>query len=479
MRCFGASSSRKGVTLVELVLATGLAAVMMAALAAAFRAVHEGWRIGDRRSEVLQNGRVAIAEMTRVLRQLRRGSSVSGPADTSGYIEFYDKDGALMRFGRNVGSGYLEYGPPGGLSALAGPVSVLRFTCYDINGNQLSAPVDANQVRSVAVDLTVTDAEARANPIAFSSKVFVRTDITGLVINEIMYHPSDPDKTYEWIELYNAAGSVDLAGWRLTSLDNQGAPDALEGDDWFGSGATVVPAGGYAVITDTDTNIYHELLADPSFETRQMSGWNYSNGWTRVRDGDTQDGTGKAARVGAGWVYQDATLPGTAVSAFFSSWEKSPAPSGTRLVITVRNTSNGVLGTLYDGPMHNAWTRHTADLTPYIGGTRRIYFETGSTGTYWLDNASVAWSYVDKDAVRLRVGDNNVGGQLRNSSDTITLARGGQVVDAVTYQGSWGGYGNNKSLERVSCFGGSSAPSNWAEGPTNGTPGRVNGASAP
>ncbi len=464
-----------------MLLVVVIVAVLLAALVPCLRAVHQGWQVNDRRSEVLQNARVGMDAMTRALRQMRLVNSVSGPADASGHIEFYDQDNALMRFELNNGTGYLDYGAPASLSALAGPVSTLTFTCYDAAGNQLSPPVDVERVRSVTADLTVTDAEAQANAITLSTKVFLRTDISIRVINEIMYNPTDPDGTHEWVELYNQGPPVDLAGWTLTSADNQADPDTLEGDDRFGTGATTLPTGGYAVITDNDSGIYREVIDDSGFESGDLKKWESSGGWSAVNDGDAHGGNWKAARDGTGWIYQQQRLPNDAVSALLSCWEKtpSPVPGDTRLIITIRDKRGAVLGTLYDGPMHGSWTRHTVDLTAYIGDKRRIHFETGSTGTCWIDDVSMTWSYVDKDALRLRVADNDIGGELRNDGDTITLSADGQVQDTVTYQDGWGGDGNNKTIERVSPSGDSTDPANWAEGPRHGTPGRMNQASQP
>ena len=470
-----------GVTLPELLLVVAIVAVLMAGLAPGLRALHRGWQVNDRRSEVLQNARVGMEEMTRILRQMRQVTSVSGPADTSGYLEFRDRGDTFMRFERDSQSGYLKCGPPDSLSLLAGPASALTFTCYDTAGDQLPEPVDGSQVRSMAVDLTVTDAEAQANPVTLSSKVFMRKDVSTVTINEIMYNPSGPDAGHEWIELYNVGPSADLADWALVSTTNWDDPDTLYGDDRFGSGSTVLPTGGYAVIVGKDTEVYEEVLVNRGFEAAQMSAWNPSSNWNRVTDGDAHEGNWKLARDGAGSIYQERTLPATAVSAFFSCWEKTPSPDpgSTRLIITIRNTADQVLATLYDGPMHSAWTRHFADLTPYIGGTRRIYFETGSVGTYWIDDVSMSWSYADKDAVRLRVDDGDLGGALKDNSDAIVLISGAQVVDGVTYDDSWGGDGNDKTLERISPTGDPTDAANWAEGPENGTPGRINQASQP
>jgi len=468
---------------VELLLVVVLVAVLMAALSPAIRTVQTGWKAGERRMEVLQNARVAFDEEISVLRQMKRVSAVSGPAETDGFIEFYDKDGNLMRFDLDSQSSFLHYGSVGALSALAGPVSALVFSCYDSSGALLADPVACGRIRSLALELTVIDSEGRVAPVSLSGRVFLRRDAAGAVINEIMYNPpGNQDKKLEWIELYNAgADAVDLAGWSLVSNANVTDPDTIEGDDRFGSGSTVLPAGGYAVVTADPSDVNVELLDDGGFEKNiKVTGWEYSSGWGRVKDGDNQEGTGKGARSGSGWLYQDLTLPGGAESAFFSCWEKTPSsvPGALRLVITLRDEDDTVLSTIYDGPMHGSWTRHTADLTPFLGLVDgMIRFETIGSGTYWLDDASLSWSYVPADALRLRVDDADLGGQLDNYEDMAAFMNAGVLIDMTEYENAWGGYGNGRTIERISAAGDSMDPANWDEGPANGTPGRLNEAS--
>jgi hypothetical protein len=202
--------------------------------------------------------------------------------------------------------------------------------------------------------------------------------------------------------------------------------------------------------------------------------------WTRINDGDAHDGNRKLGRTNAGTVYQSVAIPAGAVSAWFYCWEKTPsAPASTRLVITVCNTAGVVLDTLYDGPMGAAWTRHAADLTAHVGNTRWIYFQNMNATTCWIDDISVTWSYVSNSAVRLCVNDTTLAGRLRNTTDTVTLLSGNTIVDAVTYQSAWGGNNNDRTLERIRTLEDSMAPANWAEGPLNGTAGRINQAYLP
>src|SRR5436190_19309609 len=71
---------------------------------------------------------------------------------------------------------------------------------------------------------------------ALAAPAISRADV---LINEIMYHPSDESTTEEYVELYNpGAGAVDLSGWKFTS-----------GVQFTFPNGPSIPAGGYLVAT--------------------------------------------------------------------------------------------------------------------------------------------------------------------------------------------------------------------------------------
>ena len=154
------------------------------------------------------------------------------------------------------------------------------------------------------------------------------------------------------------------------------------------------------------------------------------------------------------------------------------APVGqTQMTVTIRNLSDQVLATGYNGQMSSGWTRHTMDLAAYAGQSVRVHFSTNKTtgaGALLLDDVFVASSYVDLDAIRLSSGDNQIGNGLTDSGDTVTVTDGSATIDSVTYDDSWGGDGDGTSLERIDPQGLSNDVDNWQSGPQNGTPGSAN-----
>ncbi len=78
-------------------------------------------------------------------------------------------------------------------------------------------------------------------------------DTSAMVINELMYHPADPET--EFIELYNSSNApIDISDWCFT-----------EGvDGCFGAGTPPVPAGGYVTVTKDLTGYANDYPGAPT-----------------------------------------------------------------------------------------------------------------------------------------------------------------------------------------------------------------------
>ena len=119
-----------------------------------------------------------------------------------------------------------------------------------LNGNfrlkAESAAIDAGLDWSVVVDLDGIPRPFGAFPDLGAFEFQSAPTAGDLVINEVMANPLDESRG-EFIELYNpTSGALEAAG---LTLDDGDATDTLVG---YNGGATLVPAGGYAVILDRD-----------------------------------------------------------------------------------------------------------------------------------------------------------------------------------------------------------------------------------
>lgn len=464
---------RSAFTLVEVILVTGTIALVAGVLVGLVSNSYEDWKLGSDRSALLQDGRAAIEQMVRILRQAQGFSDVSPSTSQVGYITFTDVDGDVKEFRLDVDNSELKYGEPDDLSALAGPVSSLVFTCYDINGNALTGDVPPGSIQSAHIETTIADGQ---NSFTLSGRVFCPTDFKCVVINEIMYHPSGSGNNApkEWVELHNTSDAgIDVDGWTIGN-------DSLTAHSQFGDGSTTIPAGGYAIVTAETTTVFEELTTGGDFESKQ----NFQNNWTSDNWNRTKwnahNGSykGESSVSGSASLYTDITVPSGYNSCLFVFWEMTTASvDQTQITATIRNPSDQVLATGYSGQMNSDWTCHTMDIIAYAGQSIRIHLSTNKSvpnDALLLDDIFVASSYVDLDAIRLSSGDNQIGNGLADNGDTVAITDGSTTIDSVTYDDSWGGDGDGTSLARIDPQGSSNDEDNWASGPQNGTPGSAN-----
>ena len=77
-----------------------------------------------------------------------------------------------------------------------------------------------------------------------------------------MYIPVENDHYNEWIELFNPTSSpIDVNNWTLYDGNEE---DIIIGDLDHGDGTTIIPAGGYAIITDHGTKVYENFTVSES-----------------------------------------------------------------------------------------------------------------------------------------------------------------------------------------------------------------------
>lgn len=191
--CRGHRVSSRALTLVEMAVALAMMAIVFAAILPLFKQIRDGWDSKQRAAETLQNGRILIDHLNHNLSKAVRITAVSDSSETNGYIGFEDNDAETIRYDVNSTSNYVEFGYIGDLDDLAGPVSKLQFTCYDVC--DLDTPItDVNSIRFIKVDTTVTDSTGLGKNINLTANFYLRTNsAAGTDANLIMGTPFEYD----------------------------------------------------------------------------------------------------------------------------------------------------------------------------------------------------------------------------------------------------------------------------------------------
>lgn len=176
---------RSAFTLVEMILAIGIVSVIGLAITGMVYASYQSWELSSRRSDVLQNGQAAMEQMIRILRQAKELelTAISDPCDSAGFLTFTAVDDTTKEFRLNTSTSELEYGEPGSLSALTGPMNSLSFMCYDLWGDLLENPLDpcdprdVGNIRSIIIQAEFASEEYPSLTFSLSGRVFIPTDL--------------------------------------------------------------------------------------------------------------------------------------------------------------------------------------------------------------------------------------------------------------------------------------------------------------
>ncbi len=169
--------ARPAVTLIEMTVAVAIMVVVFSTVVPVIRGIRNTWNTRQANADLVQNGRVLIEHLRAQLVKAKKVTAVSGAAVTNGHIEFRASDGTTYRYDRSSTTGYVEFGPVGSLVDLAGPVSTLKFACYDIE--DLSTPItDGEKIRLVKIETTLVNSGSMAQSRTWTTSVELRCNIT-------------------------------------------------------------------------------------------------------------------------------------------------------------------------------------------------------------------------------------------------------------------------------------------------------------
>ncbi|MCP4610180.1 MAG: prepilin-type N-terminal cleavage/methylation domain-containing protein [Planctomycetes bacterium] len=242
--------SSRAMTLVEMLIAMAIMAIIFAALVPQFRLINNSWDSKVGASETLQNGRVLIDHINRNLSKASRITAVSDSSEINGYIEFIDNDANNVRYDVNSISDYAQFGLIGSPSDLAGPVSQLQFTCYD--SNDFTTPItDVNSIRFVIVQTTVTNSAMLDQDMTFTAQAYIRTNALPAPLGDILIL-DEP-----WFR-YDTSQGMEPALWQIDQIHYLYA--------YYGPSDN-----GWAVVLTVDTDTW-DVSKEVAFEYDEKNG---------------------------------------------------------------------------------------------------------------------------------------------------------------------------------------------------------------
>ncbi len=185
--------------------------LIMAVFAPQLKTINDSWASKQANAELLQNARVLVDQINRSISSADKIIDVSDSTETNGYIEFKDNTGTTYRMDI-AANNYIEFGPVGSLSDLAGPVSQLKITCYSKDDFTTPTTV-ANDIRFIKTEVIFPN-PGPGQDRTFMTSTYLRTNASS--------------KVGMW-KLDDASGltAVDSSG-----NDNHGTLTNMAGDEW-------------------------------------------------------------------------------------------------------------------------------------------------------------------------------------------------------------------------------------------------------
>jgi prepilin-type N-terminal cleavage/methylation domain-containing protein len=225
---------QKGLTLIEMVVSMAIIVIVFSALLPQFRVMFRGLDLRQASAETLGNSRVFTDHLERLLAQAVNITAVSLAADNNGYIEFTGSDGNAYRY--DYSNNYIRFGLTGQQQIMAGPVSNLRFVCYDISDLNTPTTVPAS-IDYIQVDTVFTDSTGYNQSETVSANVLLARTSASSSSTRLQLHlgldeatgliAGDSSGNGLSGQLHFASGNPWCAGVTGNALDFNGTTDAV------------------------------------------------------------------------------------------------------------------------------------------------------------------------------------------------------------------------------------------------------------
>jgi Tfp pilus assembly protein PilW len=147
------NSMRRGLSLLELVIATSMLALVMTTVSVVMRTGRQAWEAHTADYERIEAGHATLRHLVRRIRQARGVDAVTAPTDASGQLALRLPDGTVEVWDHDDATSNVNYGVTTPDQLLANNIAGLRFTSYAANGTTTTMVPD--EIRALHLEVTV------------------------------------------------------------------------------------------------------------------------------------------------------------------------------------------------------------------------------------------------------------------------------------------------------------------------------------
>jgi type II secretory pathway pseudopilin PulG len=160
-------------TLLELVIATSMLAMVMAAISVVMRTGRQAWEAHEADYERVEAAQATLRHIVRRARQTIQVANVSPDTEDSGFLFLRMPDDSIEVWDHDDSTNTVNYGVTAANSLLANHVTGLRFTGYEADGTTVTVVPD--QIRAMQIEVTVQMPVEAGGTRQFRSWVWIRS----------------------------------------------------------------------------------------------------------------------------------------------------------------------------------------------------------------------------------------------------------------------------------------------------------------
>jgi type II secretory pathway pseudopilin PulG len=148
-----ANQNRRGASLLELVIASSMLAIVMTAVGVVMRTGRLAWEAHEADYERVEAAHATLRHIVRRARQSVEVAAITPSTDNSGQLWLVMPDDSIEVWDHDGGTSTVNYGVTAASNLLANNITGLRFIGYEADG--ATTTTTASDVRAMQVEVSV------------------------------------------------------------------------------------------------------------------------------------------------------------------------------------------------------------------------------------------------------------------------------------------------------------------------------------